>query len=494
MSSQYLVLQVIIPIFFSLLNIAFSSDRVGQWLFFLATLLNLVLLTPIYNELLNSDNQSITYLLGDYSNKYGIELKLNFFSFLFLSIINYTAFLVSMYKINFKGFSYKKNSLLLLAITGFTGIIISNDIFNIYVFLEISSLASYALITSNNTSLPSLYAGFNYLIFGTIGATFYLVGISFLYLLSGTLNISILIKNTGVYNDYNQNFILLSFFFIICGLILKIGVFPVHNWLNNVYKKSENYLTIFLSGISSTISIYIFCLFIFNIFIWRNIIQITHINIILQITGSISIIYFSFLAYINNNVKKILIYSSFAQVGYFFCCLGIGTQESIIAFCLQLINHGLSKAALLSLFSYEMSHEFKSKLIKITHFLLSALFVFNLIGIPLLFGFFAKFKMFVSVIEVKNWAMLICLVVSTLFSILYGLKLTRYLKYQEDQQIKKFFEFEENVKKLQNNEITTKQLYLFTIICIAPLFLSLFFYQEISNFVQYSSYNLLILR
>ena len=490
--SQYLIFQILTPIFFSLINTIFSSNKASQWLFFLATLINLLCLAPIYSEII--ENESILYLLGDYENKYGIELKLNFFSFIFLAIINYTSFILSIYKFNFKDFSFKANSLLLLAITGFTGIVISNDIFNIYVFLEISSLASYALIASNRHSLPSLYAGFNYLIFGTIGATFYLIGIAFLYLYSGTLNISILMRSTGMFTDYNQYYLLLSFFFIVSGSILKIGVFPVHNWLNNVYKKSENYLTMFFSGTSTIVSIYIFCLFAFNIFVWNNYASKIHFDIVLECIGSLSILYFSFLAYTNKNVKKILIYSSFAQAGYFLCCLGVGTKASITAFCFQLINHGISKSVLIALFSYEMLHNLKSKTILMIHFLFSSIIILNLIGIPLLFGFFAKFNMFVAIIKDGNILTIFSMIGGTFFSILYGLKLLRSLRYQDDSQLRKLYEYEENITKLEKHRIHQEQFYLFLVVCILPIFFSLYFYSEVNNFIQYATSNLLTFR
>jgi multicomponent Na+:H+ antiporter subunit D len=490
--SQYLIFQVIIPIFFSLLNTIFASNKVGQWIFCIATFLNLICLAPIYNEIIA--NESIIYLVGDYSNQYGIELKLNFFSFIFLAIINYTSFIISIFKFHFDNFSYKLNSLLLLAITGFIGIVISNDIFNIYVFLEISSLASYALIAASNSSLPSLYSAFNYLIFGTIGATFYLVGIAFLYLYSGTLNISILLKSTGMLTEYNKHHIFLAFFFIISGLLLKIGIFPLHNWLNNVYKKSENYLTAFFSGTSTIVSIYIFCLFAFNIFVWKNYAYQIHFDLILKILGSISIVYFSFLAYINKNGKKMLIYSSLAQIGYFLCCLGIGAKFAIAAFCFQIINHGISKSVLFILFSHEMLHHLKSKMMIILHFLFTSAMILNLIGIPLFFGFFVKFNMIAAIIQSKNIFMILAIIVATFFSILYGLKLLRSVRYKDDSQLKKLYEYDENIAILNNNLIHTGQFYLFVTICLAPMILSLYFYDEINRFVTYATSNLLIFR
>jgi len=489
--SNYLILQVISPIFFALINILIGSNRFGQIIFLLSTILNLIFLAPLYNELIFSENDSIIYLLGGFENKYGIELKLNYFNFIFLIIANYTSFIVAIYKINFKDFLFSKNSLLLLAIAGFNGILVSNDIFNIYVFLEISSLASYALIASNNKSLPSLHASFNYLIFGTIGATFYLVGVAILYLFSGTLNISILLKSTGIWNEYTKNFIVLSFFFITCGLLVKIAIFPVHNWLNTVYKKSENYLTAFFAGTSTIVSLYLFCLFVFNIFIWKNVSAQLHYNFILQAIGTISMIYFAFFAYENKNMKKILVYSSFAQMGYFFCCLGIGIKAAIFAFCMQLINHGISKSILFLLFSNEMLICIKDK--KAFHFLVSAFFVLNSIGVPVLFGFFAKFNFISAIIEDKNWIVLLGTIISSFFSVLYGLKLTRGLLYKDDYQLKKLYEFEET----QNSSaisITKTQLYVISFVSISLALLLLAKYNELSDFLQFAVSNLLIVR
>ena len=140
--------------------------------------------------------------------------------------------------------SGKAYSLWLLAIGSLNGIILTNDIFNLFVFLEISALSSISLISLGaGTNRKALLAAFNYLIIGAIGATFYVIGVGFAYAMTGTLNMNDLIIQLTQYSE-GQLAIFAGMSFMLIGLMVKSAVFPLHLWLPPAY--SHQLFQIFL--------------------------------------------------------------------------------------------------------------------------------------------------------------------------------------------------------------------------------------------------------
>jgi len=474
---HYLIFETLCPLFMSLLIIIFNSNRLGQYFSSIVAILNTAFLFPIYETLISSKN-SITYLLGGYENSYGIELKLNFYSFIFLAIINISFFIFSIYKLSIKDISKLENTLILLCIAGFNGIIMSNDLFNIYVFLELASIASYGLLASSG-SLPTLKAAFNYLIFGTIGASFYLIGIAFIYILTGSLNISIITERTMIYDGYSSGFIWLSFFFITLGFFIKLGLFPLHKWLIEVYSKSKSQLTMFFSFSSSTISLYLLTLFLFNVYGVWNTEKFFKINDFLQFTGIFAAIYFGYKAFTENENKKILIYSSFAQIGYMLNTIGFTytahDKTSINSFILQLITNAISKPVLFLLFSEEIINNLVTERKRITHLVVSSFLILNLLGVPPLLGFFGKFTMILSIIKNKSWLNLAMISINL---------------------------FKENVHKTHNNYEKSKTVHTYSyiyeiipmILVCGAVFAILIFSNYLNSILLLATNNLLLIR
>jgi formate hydrogenlyase subunit 3/multisubunit Na+/H+ antiporter MnhD subunit len=492
---NYLISEVICPIFLSLLILIFNSNKYGQIISFIATILNLGFLIPIYK--LISEQHKITYLLGGYENSYGIELELNFYSFIFLVIINISAFTFNVYKLSIKDISYIKNALILLCIAGFNGIIMSNDLFNIYVFLELSSIASYGLLASSE-ALPTLKAAFDYLIFGTIGASFYLIGIAFIYMLTGSLNITHIVERTMIYDGYSSGFLWLSFFFITLGFFIKLGIFPIHKWLIEVYHKSEAHITMFFSFSSSVISLYLLSIFLFNIYGVWNTDKYFKINDLLQFIGIFSAIYFGWKAFMENENKKILIYSSFSQIGYIINTLGFTyntyDKTSIHAFTLQIITNAISKPILFVLLSDEIIKNFDTSKKRMFHIIISSFLILNLLGVPPLLGFFGKFYMLSAIIEQRNWINLGFIGVAIIFSCFYSVKLIHNLLHDDHRMIDR----KKNNLQIESYAYAENKNFLYTlvpaILICGTICIILIFSNYLSGIVLLSTNNLLLIR
>ena len=154
-------------------------------------------------------------------------------------------------------------SMYLLCLTGLLGIPITGDAFNLFVFLEISSLSSYVLIALGKDR-RALHAAYQYLILGTIGATFYLIGVGFLYIATGTLNMVDLAERIPQVQDLQTVHAAIAF--ILIGIGLKAAVFPLHLWLPNAYCYAPSAVTVFLAATATKVSVYVLLRMFFTVF------------------------------------------------------------------------------------------------------------------------------------------------------------------------------------------------------------------------------------
>ncbi|MEM9058494.1 MAG: proton-conducting transporter membrane subunit, partial [Pseudomonadota bacterium] len=212
---------------------------------------------------------AVAYAMGGWEAPYGIALHVDAFSALMLLIVTgaSTAALLAGRRSVDSDIDAPRQPLFyaawLLALAGLAGIVVSGDAFNIFVFMEISSLASYVLISggSDRRALPAV---FKYLVMGTIGATFYLIGVGLIYMMTGTLNLADM--ETRIADIATQRPILVAAGFITAGLALKAAVFPLHAWLPNAYTWAPHAVTAFLAACATKVSLYVLLRFDFFVF------------------------------------------------------------------------------------------------------------------------------------------------------------------------------------------------------------------------------------
>ena len=292
---------------------------------------------------------AITYLMGSWPAPYGIELRVDSLSALLLLVVTgaSTVALVggrrsidSQIETERQPYFY---AAWLLALAGLVGIVVAGDAFNIFVFMEISSLASYVLIAGgpDRRALPAV---FKYLIMGTIGATFYLIGVGLIYMMTGTLNLADM--EFRIHEVADQKPILAAAGFITVGLALKAAIFPLHIWLPNAYTYAPHVATAFLAACATKVSLYVLLRFDFFVFQQNLIGHTIQFAAYLMPLAVLAILIGSAVAMFERNLKRLLAFSSIAQIGYIMLGASLLSLDGLTAGILHIFNHALAKGGL----------------------------------------------------------------------------------------------------------------------------------------------------
>jgi multicomponent Na+:H+ antiporter subunit D len=292
---------------------------------------------------------TLQYQLGGWAAPWGIEYRidaLSAFVLLFVSGIGAVALSyapASMAREIPEDRHYLFCAATLLCLTGLLGIAITGDLFNLFVFLEISSLSSYALI-SMGSSRRALTAALQYLILGTIGATFLLIGVGLLYMLTGTLNmIDMADRLSGAPGSRT---VIVAFAFLTVGISLKMALFPLHLWLPNAYTYAPSVITAFLAATATKVAVYILLRFVFTVFGKSFAFDTMPLGNILLPLAILAILVPSTVAIFQNNIKRMLAYSSLAQIGYIVLGISFASITGLTAGIVHLFNHALMKGGM----------------------------------------------------------------------------------------------------------------------------------------------------
>jgi multicomponent Na+:H+ antiporter subunit D len=229
----------------------------------------------------------------------------------------------------------------LLALAGLTGITITGDAFNVFVFMEVSSLASYVLVASG-TDRRCLTATFQYLTMGTIGATFYLTGIGLLYMMTGTLNLADMSARMGEVE--NNRLVFAATGFITIGLGLKAGMFPLHGWMPEAYTRAPHAATTFLAACSTKVAILVLLQFDFLIFQGNFAGHAARFTTFLAPLAVGGMLFGSAAALVQSDVKRLLAWSSVGQIGYILLGAGLANSSGVAAAVSHMFAHGIAKA------------------------------------------------------------------------------------------------------------------------------------------------------
>ena len=314
----------------------------------------------------------------------------------------------------------------LLCLTGLLGITVTGDAFNAFVFLEISSLATYVLIALGRDR-RALLAAFQYLVMGTIGATFYVIGVGLLYLLTGTLNmVDIAGRLAPAWTDHSRA-VVAALAFVTVGLSLKLALFPLHAWLPNAYAFAPSWVTAFLSATATKVAIYLLIRYFFSIFgvaIDFRALPITEIVIWLSVAAMVIA---SLMAVFEPNLKRMLAYSSVAQIGYITLGIGLADQAGLTGGLVHIVNHALMKGALFLaagaiLFRVgtvdiaELAGIGRKMPVTMTAFTIAG---FGLVGTPGTVGFITKWYLAIGALDRGWWVLVFVIVASSLIALVY---------------------------------------------------------------------------
>jgi len=406
------------------------SERISVSLANITTLLLAILsLFTLIN--VNKGAFPFVYEIGGWKPPVGIPFVVDGLTVFMLTLINFLGFIVTVFSVNYmRSFTARGKFylLLLIMIAGMNGVVMSGDIFNLFVFFEVASLASYALV-AYGTEAEEFEAAFKYAIMGVVGSLFLLLAIAFMYSATSTLNMADMAKilaEKGV-----NNAVIFASVLMIAGFALKSGFVPFHGWLADAYSSTPAPASALFSGIfSKALGIYALCRIFFNVIGANH----TFLNL-LMFLGAASILIGGLLALGQNDSKRMMAYSSISQIGYIVLGFGIGTPLSIFAALFHLFNHAIFKSLLfLNTGALEYSTgtrdierlgglRNKMPVTSVTSLIASM----STCGIPPFSGFFSKLLIITACIESGRFGYAALAVFGAILTISYLMKFQKYV-------------------------------------------------------------------
>ncbi len=409
--------------------------------------------------LLNSSAGKIMiYKIGGWAPPFGICMVLDGLSCFMLITVNLIAFFVAVYSLSYmEQYTDKPKffTFFSLMVCGMNGLIITGDLFNLFVFLEIASIASYALVAFG-TEAEEMEASFKYAIMGSVASAFIFIGIAFLYSFTSTLNMADMARVLS--NKQNEWVIPFVGVLFLMGFGLKSALVPFHAWLPDAHPSAPASISAMLSGVLiKTLGIYSLIRIFFNI-IGPTQGYLT----VLMFLGAISMIVGVVLALSQWDLKRLLAYHSISQIGYVVLGIGLGTPLGILGGLFHLFNHSVFKS-LLFLNSGAVDYATGPRDLKETGGLGKLMPVtaktnlvasMSIAGIPPFNGFFSKAIIIIACLEKGNFGYAICAVIGSI------LTLASFMKVQK-------FAFLGEIKDKFKNIKEAPFAMLFSMVCLA---------------------------
>ena len=415
--------------------------------------------------------ETLTYELGGWVPPFGIALQIDALSALLLLILTgaASAAIIGCHDSLNQQIEEHRQPLFfaawLLLLAGLAGMVVTADAFNIFVFMEISSLAGYVLI-AGGPDRRALLAVFKYVIMGTIGATFYLIGVGLVYMMTGTLNLDDMAVRVPQVAD--QSPILFAAAFITIGLALKAAMFPLHVWLPNAYTHAPHAVTVFMAACGTKVAVYILVRFDFMVFQPGDVYHSIQFSLFLMPFALLGIVVASAVAMFEGQIKRMLAFSSVAQLGYILLGASLLSQDGLTASFNHMFNHALAKTALflsvaclslrfMDLRIDQLAGAAKQMPLTAAAFVIGGL---SLIGIPGTAGFISKWLLIEALMDRGGQGLLMVAIVliSSLMAVVYVWRTVEVLYFKPATQ---------NVVEAKHTEAPL--LMLGTIILIAAM-------------------------
>ena len=373
---------------------------------------------------------TLSYAIGNWPAPWGIEYRIDALSAFMLVLVSGMASVVLPYSRRSieaeipRDKHYLFYAIFALCLAGLLGIVATGDAFNVFVFLEIASLASYVLIALGRDR-RALTASYQYLIMGTIGATFFVIGVGLLYLMTGTLNLADLHERVSAIGDARP--VLTALAFITVGVSLKLALFPLHQWLPNAYCYAPSAVTAFLAATATKVSVYVLVRFYFSVFGEPLVFGRLGAGEIMLPLSLAAMVIAAGIAITQSDLKKLFAYSSVSQIGYITLGLSLESVTGLTATIVHLFNHAITKGGLFLLLggvvwslgqTTTAAISGLARVMPLTSFgiVLGGL---SLIGVPGTAGFISKWYLILGALERGQWWLVFAIVLSSLLAVAY---------------------------------------------------------------------------
>lgn len=309
-----------------------------------------------------------------------------------------------------------------LLAAGLTGIVVTADLFNVFVFMEISALSTYVLIAFSGGR--SSLAAFRYLIIGTIGAKFYLLAVWYFYAITGTLNFFDLSVKIAPMMDSPP--VLIATTLLMTGLGIKMALFPMHGWIPDAYTYAPAPVSAIISAVMTKVPAFVLFKLFYNIIGIREG-PVPYVLTVIGILATVGMIAGSVMALTQREGKRMLAYSSVSQIGYIILGISMGNMLGLVGGLLHILNHAVMKCCLffiMGALKWRNNTDDLSQFnglatrmpITMAAFTVAAL---SMIGLPPTAGFFSKLYLIKGALDAGIWVYVLVIVVSSLFGAVY---------------------------------------------------------------------------
>ena len=414
----------------------------------------------------------LVYKVGSWIPPIGICMVLDGLTSFMLVTINLVSFLVTIYSVSYMEKytdKYRFYTLFMLMLAGMNGIIVTGDLFNLFVFLEIASIASYALVAFG-TEAEELEASFKYAVMGSVASSFVLLGIALVYSYTSTLNMAdISLVLSGKPANTIVGFIVVLF---LAGFGLKAALVPFHAWLPDAHPSAPASISAMLSGVLiKVLGVYAIIRIFFNLIGVNTVILAT-----LMFLGAVSMLAGVILALSQWDFKRLLAYHSISQIGYVILGIGLGTPLGILGGLFHLFNHSIFKS-LLFLNSGAVVYSLGTRDLRKMGGLREKMAVtantnliasMSIAGIPPFNGFFSKLMIILACIQANRFGYAFCAIIASILTLASFMKVQRYAFFGKLNQ--KWQNIKEVPWPMKLSMIALGAICVISALLIAPLF------------------------
>lgn len=404
---------------------------VGQ----VVTLLMLIgtAIASMYFVAITAFGDVVNYEVGGWQAPFGITIAITPLTAIIMLVVSVITLLVYFYRLSDPtapqgqaGSWY--DALLMLLVASIFGITQCNDLFNLFVFIEICTLSACALVAAGKGGKASI-AAFKYLMLCNVASGFVMFAIGLLYFITGYLSFAYVHDTLQIVWQSYPHVVYLSATLFIVGMGLKSALFPLHVWLPDAHSSAPTTSSALLSGIA--VKAYLVGLFkVFYLVFGRELLQALGMSNLLLILGVAGVIGASLFALVQKEVKRMLAYSTVAQLGYIFIGLGLNNNLGVAAAIFQIISHACMKSAMFVIAGH-FAQDGKEKIsdyagvgkkepVLFAAFTVCAL---SMIGLPIFSGFITKWVLFKAALDAKHVGILLFIVMSGLLNAGYFLPL-----------------------------------------------------------------------
>ncbi len=378
----------------------------------------------------------VRYSFGGWAPPVGIEWVADEVAAIVVAVMSVLALVCVVYSAPFstdplKGRMIPYYTIVLLLVSGLSGVIYSGDLFNIFVFLEIVALSAYALV-----AIPggrALVSAFRYLIMGVLGASFYLLGVAYFYAATGTLNIADLAQR--IPHLLESRAVVGGLVFMFIGLGIKMALIPLHAWLPDAYSDAPGATSPLLAALLTKVALLAWVRILFWVVGSQEGAQPVDLFALVCALGIIASVGGALLALSQTELKRMFAYGGIAHIGLILIGVGQGSHTGLTGGLLYLVNDAVMQCGLFILAGV-LAHQYGVRTLdelggaKIRSPWIVGAFVVaavSMVGLPPTGGFFGKWYIVLSVVESSNYVALAAIILTTVLTMGYFVRVLERL-------------------------------------------------------------------